>query len=98
LEKVFMSHLIIPSLLQTNPYMTDEAAAGLAGLGCIGGTIVLVILSLFAVALPIFCFWRICEKAGYSGAMALLALIPGIGMIILILILAFGTWPNQHKG
>jgi hypothetical protein len=52
----------------------------------------------FCVTLPIlalicFLMWRICEKAGYNGAMGLLVLIPGIGLLILVCILAFDTWP-----
>lgn len=46
----------------------------------------------------VFLFWRICEKAGHSGALSLITLIPGIGMLILLCILAFGTWPNQSSG
>jgi hypothetical protein len=41
----------------------------------------------------LFCLWRIFSKAGYSGAMALLALIPGLGPLICLCILAFGNWP-----
>lgn len=41
----------------------------------------------------IFCLWRIFTKAGYSGAMALLALIPGLGPLICLCVLAFGNWP-----
>ena len=36
-------------------------------------------------------------KAGFNGAMALLCLIPGIGMIIVLCILAFGTWPAGQR-
>jgi hypothetical protein len=52
---------------------------------------------LFVFIFFIFLFWRICEKAGYSGAMSLLALIPGVGIIILLCILAFSQWPNQAQ-
>ncbi|MBO0792036.1 MAG: hypothetical protein J2P36_13965 [Ktedonobacteraceae bacterium] len=46
----------------------------------------------------VFLFWRICEKAGYSGALSLIALIPGIGILILLCILAFSQWPSQPMG
>ena len=65
------------------------AAAGLLALGCFFW--VLVILGL--IALQIWLFWRIFTKAGYSGAMSLLILVPGIGAFIVICILAFGNWP-----
>lgn len=67
----------------------DAAAAGmLAGFACVYIVVVLVITVFF-----IFCLWRIFAKAGYSGAMALLSLIPGIGPLICLCILAFGNWP-----
>ena len=47
------------------------------------------------IALFIWFYWRIFTKAGYNGAMALLNLIPGIGQLICILILAFGRWPIE---
>lgn len=65
------------------------AAAGLVAFGCVFW----LILMLALVAFPVFCFWRIFAKAGHNGAMALLCLIPGIGMIIVLCILAFGDWP-----
>jgi uncharacterized membrane protein YhaH (DUF805 family) len=38
--------------------------------------------------------WRICVRAGFSGAWSLLHLIPVIGSFIVMAILAFGDWPN----
>jgi uncharacterized membrane protein YhaH (DUF805 family) len=38
--------------------------------------------------------WRICVRAGFSGAWSLLHLIPMIGSFIVMSILAFGDWPN----
>lgn len=67
----------------------DAAAAGLlAGFACIYIVVVAAITAFF-----IFCLWRIFTKAGYSGAMALIPLIPGLGGIICLCILAFGAWP-----
>lgn len=67
----------------------EAAVAGLMAFGCFIWIIVLLALVIF----PIFCFWKIFTKAGHNGAMALLCLIPGIGMIIVLCILAFGEWP-----
>jgi hypothetical protein len=54
---------------------------------------------LIGILFPIFCFWRICSKAGYHGALSLIQLVPAIGMIILLIILAFGNWPiNKNNG
>ena len=51
---------------------------------------------LFAVlgtALAIFLFARIFSKAGFNWAMAFIALIPGVGGLIMIIMLAFMDWP-----
>lgn len=77
------------ALLDPEP---QEMAAGLMGLGC-AAIAVFGLLILAVLAFAVFCWWRICSKAGYSGAMAFLLLIPGVGPLILILILAFGDWP-----
>lgn len=41
--------------------------------------------------------WRICAKAGYSGWLGLLAIVP-IANLILLYFLAFADWPalRQH--
>ncbi len=80
---------IAPTLALLQPRDADAAAAGmLAGFACVYLVLVFAITAFF-----IFCLWRIFSKAGYSGAMALLALIPGLGPIICLGILAFGQWP-----
>jgi hypothetical protein len=83
----------IPALLPLfgalQPHSNDAALAGLAAAGCL----VWLIFFLAMVLFPVFCFWRIFAKAGYNGAMALICLVPGIGLIIVLCILAFGTWP-----
>ncbi len=38
--------------------------------------------------------WRICTRAGFSGALSLFHLVPLIGSFIVMAILAFSTWPN----
>ena len=84
----------LPLLGLLEPHANDAALAGLAAAGCM----VWLFIVLAMVIFPIFCFWKIFTKAGYSGAMALLCLVPGIGMIIVLCILAFGTWPAGQKG
>lgn len=44
------------------------------------------------MAFFVFLFWRILSKAGFAGPLALLALFPGIGSLIVLCILAFGDW------
>lgn len=41
-------------------------------------------------ALPL---WRIFARAGYSPKLSLLAFIPHIGILIVLLFLAFARWP-----
>jgi hypothetical protein len=40
----------------------------------------------------IFLLWRIFNKAGMGGPFSLLVLIPGIGPLVVLCILAFGEW------
>jgi hypothetical protein len=42
-------------------------------------------------------FWKIFQKAGFNGALALLMLIPFIN-IIMVFYLAFAEWPAMRKG
>ncbi len=41
------------------------------------------------VALP---FWRICTKAGYSGWLSLLVLVP-VANVVFVYFLGFSEWP-----
>lgn len=62
------------------------------------GTIIATVL-IFGAALTIFfvwCFWRIFERAGFSGALGLLCLIPSIGPLVCLVVLAFSTWPTAQ--
>lgn len=51
-----------------------------------------VVLALAYAIVATVCFWKIFSKAGYSGALGLLYLVP-FGELIMLLILAFGKWP-----
>ena len=42
------------------------------------------------VALP---FWRICTKAGYSGWLSLLVLVPMVNLVF-VYFLGFSEWPS----
>ena len=55
------------------------------------GGIFLIVVFVF-LAFIIFLFWRIFSKAGMSGALAFLLLIPAVGGFIVLCILAFGQW------
>ena len=72
--------------------------------GAIMGMMGFLMLFGFAViAFFVFLYWRILTKAGLSGPLALLVLVPGIGPIIPVCILAFAEWrvvpaPNPYSG
>lgn len=63
--------------------------------------IVFMILGFMVVGalLTVIPFWKICTKAGFPGALALLMLVP-LGTIILPFYIAFADWPalRQSKG
>ncbi|MFU8817286.1 MAG: hypothetical protein ACNA7W_18205 [Pseudomonadales bacterium] len=50
---------------------------------------------LVMAAVVVVPFWRICGKAGYSGWLSLLILIP-IANLALLYFLAFSSWPGQR--
>ena len=49
---------------------------------------------LVIAALIVIPVWRICEKAGFSGMLALLIFVPLVNIIFLYW-LAFTKWPSQ---
>lgn len=55
----------------------------------------LLILLAF-VAFALFPFWRILNKAGYSGAWSILTLVPGVNLIVLW-VFALVEWPVERK-
>ena len=60
------------------------------------GTVALLLLAighlLFALLL-IIPTWRIFVRAGFSGALSLLHLVPFVGLLVIMAILAFSEWP-----
>jgi hypothetical protein len=71
---------------QSSSYQAAGAALG-------ASLLVSMIIGIAIFAFMLLILWRICTRAGYSGAMSLLVLIPGVGSLILFCILAFGNWP-----
>ena len=69
---------------------TQQAQNYGALLAGMGGIFLVVVFA--CLAFIIFLFWRIFSKAGMSGALAFLLLIPGVGGLIVLCILAFGQW------
>ena len=72
----------------------------LAWLVGIGSFLLLILLigHLLLALILIIPTWKICARAGYSGAWSLLHFIPFVGSFIVMAILAFGDWPNGEAG
>lgn len=63
-------------------------------MGVMGPVEIIVILAITII--PLIFFWRIFAKAGYTGALALLLLIPLVNLIALGF-LAFAEWPIERE-
>jgi hypothetical protein len=80
-------------LLKKETDMPYNNGTGTVDTGALAGIIISsVIFSLVAIIFAVVIYWRIFAKAGYSGALGLLMLVP-IANIIMLCILAFGEWP-----
>ena len=60
------------------------------------GVTVLLVFSLAFLLIYIIPVWRIVSKAGFSGALSLLMLIPFVN-IIFLWIFAFTKWPVEES-
>ncbi|MFI5000228.1 MAG: hypothetical protein ACHQK9_10160 [Reyranellales bacterium] len=63
---------------------------GIGSLVLLGIFIVHVLVALLLIVPT----WRICTRAGFSGALSLFHLVPLVGGFIVMAVLAFSTWPN----
>ena len=70
----------------------ENLLAWIIGLGSLLALIFLIVYMLLALVL-IVPTWRICARAGFSGALSLFLLVPLIGPFIVMAVLAFSTWP-----
>lgn len=57
----------------------------------------ILLLYLLISVLPLLLFWRIFSKAGLPGALALLLLLPGVGLLAACLELAIAEWPALRR-
>jgi len=53
---------------------------------------VIPIILLIAIAILIIPCWLICKKAGFSPWLSLLCILPSLGLLVLLYILAFAQW------
>jgi hypothetical protein len=59
------------------------------------------LIILIVILLLMIPFWFICKKAGFSPWLSLLCIIPSLGTLVLLYILAFAEWkvaPVQQLG
>jgi hypothetical protein len=54
---------------------------------------IIAVVYVIAALLFIIPTWRILRRAGFAGALSLLHLVPVLGTLIVMAILAFVTWP-----
>jgi hypothetical protein len=50
------------------------------------------IIALILIIVPL---WRICKRAGFNGALSLLAIIPWFGVVVVGAILSFSNWRTK---
>lgn len=74
----------------------DHSSAAAAGFVATLVTIDVIVV-IVVIAFMIWFYWRIFTKAGYSGALSLINLVPGVGHLICLIILAFGRWPIEDQ-
>jgi hypothetical protein len=67
--------------------------AWILGLGTLA-LLFLAIAHLLVALVLIIPTWRICTRAGFSGALSLFHFVPVIGSFIVMAVLAFSDWPN----
>jgi hypothetical protein len=61
------------------------------GIGILGLGFILFLIPLFIV-LAVVPYWKIFEKAGWSGALSLLMLVP-LANLVVLWVFAFSDWP-----
>lgn len=54
-----------------------------------------LLMAIIVTVLVVVPLWRICARAGFSGALSLIALIPWLGVLIVGAILSFANWPTK---
>jgi hypothetical protein len=88
-----ISQLLFVSLLAdaSSDAANNAIAGAMAGFGVVG-----ILVGIGLLILSLIINWTIAAKAGYSGALSLLMLIPLVNVII-ILMFAFSEWPVQKE-
>ena len=80
-------------LAQTTTTPNYDAAGPLAAL--FGGG--MLIFGLIFLVILVGIYYLIIKKTGYNPLLSLLILIPGLGGLIIVIMLAFTEWPVQRE-
>jgi hypothetical protein len=67
----------------------DPEAARRLGMAMLFIIPIIILVMIVILMVP---FWFICKKAGFTPWLSLLCLIPSLGTLILLYLLAFGEW------
>ncbi|HEX3550992.1 MAG TPA: hypothetical protein VHT53_11480 [Candidatus Elarobacter sp.] len=81
-------------LAQTTTYDNSGAGAA-AAMAAASGAILIAVL--VAVVISIIIYFVILKRAGFNPWLSLLVLIPGVGQLIIMIILVFTEWPVQRE-
>lgn len=57
---------------------------------------VLPLFILIGLAIIIVPMWFICKKAGFSPWLSFVCLVPTVGLLAMLYVLAFAEWPSQR--
>ena len=72
--------------------MSHPGAEVVPGIFAVVMMLVVLVMVAAVTIFMVFLWWRVFSKAGYSGALGLLMLVP-VGNLIMLCILAFSQWP-----
>jgi len=76
-----------------DPDIASMALEAVGWLAIVAGAAIFLVVYVIGIIFH----WRICSKAGYSGAWSLLMVLPIIGYVFLILFLTFGKWGSAKS-
>ena len=57
--------------------------------------LIIILIIVLLVAIPVWLFWKIFDRTGMNPALAFLVVVPYVGPVIVLLLLAFKRWPVQ---
>jgi hypothetical protein len=59
--------------------------------------LVVIIVILLMLTSPVVLGWVVFSKTGLPGALSLIALVPIVGFLVVVCILAFTEWPIERE-